>query len=123
MWENDRAQYAAEMITCAVFISCRILRQIKTIYEGEFLFFIFHLVVYYINIKAIYQQLSITHVQFNLDKQFRLWLMKRLTIFQWGQWNEKEPDEFQQHEEEKNPRLSCHNVQPGRKISPQSQTS
>jgi|APFre7841882654_1041346.scaffolds.fasta_scaffold14290_3 hypothetical protein len=35
MWENDRAQYAAEMITCAVFISGRILRQIKTIYEGE----------------------------------------------------------------------------------------
>lgn len=35
MWENDRAQYAAEMITCAVFISGRILRQMKTIYEGE----------------------------------------------------------------------------------------
>ena len=123
MWENDRAQYAAEMITCAVFISGRILRQIKTIYEGVFLFFIFHLVVYYINIKAIYQQLSITHVQFNLDKQFRLWLMKRLTIFQWGQWNEKEPDEFQQHEEEKNPRLSCQNVYPGREIGPESQKS
>jgi hypothetical protein len=32
--------------------------------------------------------------------------MKYLNIFQWGQVNEKEPDKFQQHEEEKNPRLS-----------------
>ncbi len=49
--------------------------------------------------------------------------MKFLTIIEWSQWNEKEPDKFQQYEKEKNPRLSCQNVYPGREVGPKSQTS
>ena len=50
--------------------------------------------------------------QFSLDKQIPLWLMEYLIIFT-GYGYEKEPDKFQQHEEEANPRISGQNVHQG----------
>jgi hypothetical protein len=47
-------------------------------------------------------------IQFNLDKRMLLWLVKHLINLR-GLSHEKEPDKFQQHKAEENPRVSRQN--------------
>jgi hypothetical protein len=60
------------------------------------------------------QLLLLFHLHICLDKYFPLWLTARLNNMNRGPDNEKDIDEFQQHEDEADPWLPCADVYQGR---------